>query len=60
MENEDVKLGVYRDMLDQIGAGATAGGVVAQSAFTQFFGEFLSEKVNYMESLSSAYFRKKL
>lgn len=56
---EDIKLSVYRDMRDQIGAGATAGGVVAQSAFTQFFGEFLSEKVNYIESLSSAYFHKK-
>ena len=59
MEKVDYKLSVYRDMLDQIGAGATAGGVVAQSAFTQFFGEFLSEKVNYIESLSSAYFHKK-
>ncbi len=59
MEKEDLKLSVYRDMLDQIGAGAAAGGVVAQTAFTEFFGEFLSEKVNYIDTLTGAYFHKK-
>jgi len=53
---EDAIKEVYSDMLDQIGAGASAGGVVAQVAFTEFFCEFLSSAVHHVADLTPAYF----
>ena len=57
-QEEDIKLSVYRDMLDQIGAGATAGGVVAQTAFTQFYCDFLSDEAKFSSPLIPTYFCK--
>ena len=52
---EKEKLDVYKDMLDQIGAGASAGGTVAQAAFTQSFCDFLVEQ-QYINDYSTSYF----
>ena len=50
---------VYADLMSQIGAGASAGGAVAQIAFTQIFCQFLDEKVHCVNSLIPSYFNKK-
>ena len=57
---EDVrKLEAYADLMSQIGAGATAEGAVAETAFTQVFCEFLEERVHYVSNLTLAYLNTK-
>lgn len=59
MPEKDANLEIYRELIDQVGSGASAGGTVAQTAFTQFFCEFLTEKAHYISDLTPAYFFKK-
>lgn len=49
---------IYEEMLNEIGAGATASGDVAQQAFTSFFCDFLVEKAHFVPELVPCYFNK--
>ena len=59
MVEDPRKLEAYADLISQIGAGATAEGAVAETAFTQFFCEFLDERVHYVSDLTPAYLNTK-
>ena len=57
---DEMQLKAYRDLLDQVGAGANAGGMVAQTAFTQFFCEFLTDpdRAHFINDLTPVYLKK--
>lgn len=59
MAEDARRLEVYADLMSQVGAGASAEGAVAETAFTQFFCEFLDERVHYVSDLTPAYLNTK-